>query len=250
MLGRSAITAAVLAACAPASAQELRLGYLSTLTGPFAGIGGHNEKGWKLGLAKEGWTKDGDKLGGVPTRIFYGDDQQRTDAGVKEAEKLLKQDKVHILAGIIWSNVLMAVQKPTFDNKTILISTNAGASPMAGASCNPLFTSTSWNNDQVPEAMGKIGLNTDGVGTTWLAGSFDPARPLDPRIGAMIQDVLDAGYRDFTSKVAAAREQDVGAIDAVARGRVWSGAQAKDHGLVDAFGGLDAAVADAAARAW
>ncbi|HQW81650.1 MAG: signal peptide peptidase SppA [Rhodanobacteraceae bacterium] len=101
----------------------------------------------------------------------------------------------------------------------------------------------------VPEAMRNVGLNTDGVGTTWLAGAFDPARPLDPKVGAMIQDVLDAGYRDFTSKVAAARKQDVAAIDAIARGRVWSGAQAKQHGLVDAFGGLEAAVADAAERA-
>ncbi len=101
----------------------------------------------------------------------------------------------------------------------------------------------------VPEAMNKLGLNTDGVGTTWLAGAFDPARPLDPRVGEMIQEVLNAGYRDFTSKVAAAREQDVAAIDAIARGRVWSGAQAKQHGLIDAFGGIEAAVADAAKRA-
>lgn len=101
----------------------------------------------------------------------------------------------------------------------------------------------------VPEAMGKVGLNTDGVGTTWLAGAFDPARPLDPRVGAMIQDVLNAGYDDFISKVATARGQDKAAIDHIARGRVWSGAQAKAHGLVDEFGGLDAAIADAAKRA-
>ncbi len=101
----------------------------------------------------------------------------------------------------------------------------------------------------VPEAMGKVGLNTDGVGTTWLAGAFDPARPLDPRVGAMIQDVLNSGYHDFISKVAKARDQDIAAIDQIARGRVWSGAQAKQHGLVDDFGGLDAAVADAAKRA-
>jgi protease IV len=101
----------------------------------------------------------------------------------------------------------------------------------------------------VPEAMGKLGLNTDGVGTTWLAGAFDPARPLDPRVGSMIQGVLDDGYRDFTTKVAEARGQEVAAIDAIARGRVWSGAQAKERGLVDAFGGVADAVADAAKRA-
>ncbi|MCW5774677.1 MAG: ABC transporter substrate-binding protein [Rhodospirillaceae bacterium] len=152
---RLALLAGVAFVTAPASAQELRIGFLNTYTGGGAVLGRHQDNGWKLGLAHEGWTKDGDKLGGVPTRVFYGDDQQKTDAGLKEAEKLLKQDKVQILAGIIWSNVLMAVQRPTFANKTVLITTNAGASPMAGAACNPLFLSTSWNNDQVPEALGK-----------------------------------------------------------------------------------------------
>ena len=101
----------------------------------------------------------------------------------------------------------------------------------------------------VPEAMAKVGLSTDGVGTTWLAGAFDPTRPLDPRVGDMIQNVLNHGYNEFTSKVANARDQEVAAIDAIARGRVWSGAQAKSRGLVDAFGGIQVAINDAAKRA-
>ena len=97
--------------------------------------------------------------------------------------------------------------------------------------------------------LDKIGVHTDGVGTTRWAGAFDPTRPLDPEVGRVIQAVIDKGYRDFTGKVAAARKQPVAAIDAVARGRVWSGAQAKERGLVDAFGGIRDAIADAAARA-
>jgi protease-4 len=65
----------------------------------------------------------------------------------------------------------------------------------------------------------------------------------------VVQAVIDKGYRDFTGKVASARKQSVEQIDNVARGRVWSGAQAKERGLVDAFGGLHAAITDAAARA-
>jgi len=68
-------------------------------------------------------------------------------------------------------------------------------------------------------------------------------------MGRLIQAVIDKGYRDFTGKVAAARGRSVAEIDAVARGRVWSGAQARERGLVDAFGGLNAALADAAKRA-
>jgi protease-4 len=101
----------------------------------------------------------------------------------------------------------------------------------------------------LPRALAKIGVHTDGVGTTPIAGAFDITRPLDPRIGAVIQSVIDKGYRDFTGRVAKARGRSVEQIDAVARGRVWSGAQARERGLVDAFGGIDEAVADVAGRA-
>ena len=98
-------------------------------------------------------------------------------------------------------------------------------------------------------ALDKIGVHTDGVGTTRYAGAFDVTRALDPGVGTIVQSVIDKGYRDFTGKVAQARGRSVQQIDEVARGRVWSGEQAKQRGLVDAFGGVDAAVADAAARA-
>ncbi len=98
----------------------------------------------------------------------------------------------------------------------------------------------------VPETLAKIGVRTGGVGTTRFAGAFDPTRPFDPAVGEIIQSVIDAGYADFTGKVAAAREQSVEAIDRIARGRVWSGAQAKERGLVDELGGLRAALARAA----
>ena len=98
-------------------------------------------------------------------------------------------------------------------------------------------------------SLDKIGVHTDGVGTTRFAGAFDVTRPMDPVVGQVIQSVINKGYADFTGKVAQARNKPVEAIDQVARGRVWSGAQAKERGLVDAFGGFKDAVADAAARA-
>ena len=101
----------------------------------------------------------------------------------------------------------------------------------------------------IQRGLDKIGVHTDGVGTTRYAGAFDITRDLDPGVASIVQSVIEKGYRDFTGKVARARGRSVEQIDAVARGRVWSGAQAKDRNLVDAFGGLDAAVADAAARA-
>lgn len=101
----------------------------------------------------------------------------------------------------------------------------------------------------IPRTLEKIGVRTDGVGTTRFAGAFDPTRPLQPEVGTVIQSVIDKGYRDFIGKVATARERSVEQIDTVARGRVWSGAQAKERGLVDEFGGLRDALANAASRA-
>jgi protease-4 len=99
----------------------------------------------------------------------------------------------------------------------------------------------------VPKTLEKIGVHSDGVGTTPLAGVFDPTRPLDPNAGTMIQSVIDHGYAQFIGKVAQARHSVPEKIDTVARGRVWSGAQAKERGLVDVLGGL-AQAQDEAAR--
>lgn len=101
----------------------------------------------------------------------------------------------------------------------------------------------------ITRTLDKVGVHTDGVGTTRFAGAFDISRPLDPGVGQVIQSVIDKGYADFTGKVAAARKKSVEQIDEVGRGRVWSGVQAKERGLVDELGGLDSAIADAAARA-
>jgi branched-chain amino acid transport system substrate-binding protein len=152
-----AAAAAVLLAPAAAGAQtELRIGYVNTFTGPGAGPGVEGTNAWKLGLEHEGWTKDGDKLGGVPTRIFYGDDQQKPDVGLREVDRMIRQDKVHIVAGFMWSNVLMAAQKSIVESKTGLLIVNAGASPMAGELCSPYVVSTSFNNEQFTEALGKL----------------------------------------------------------------------------------------------
>jgi protease-4 len=101
----------------------------------------------------------------------------------------------------------------------------------------------------VPRVLEKIGVSTDGVGTAPLAGAFDPTRPLDPNAGLIIQAVINKGYADFTGKVAAARGSTPEKIDLVAQGRVWSGAQAKERGLVDELGGLEAALAHTASLA-
>ncbi len=97
--------------------------------------------------------------------------------------------------------------------------------------------------------IAKIGIHVDGVGTSPLAGSLRADRPLQPELGDAIQTIVEHGYHDFINKVAAARGKTPEEIDAIARGRVWSGQDAFDLGLVDRLGGFYQAVASAAEKA-
>ncbi|MEM9302784.1 MAG: signal peptide peptidase SppA [Pseudomonadota bacterium] len=98
----------------------------------------------------------------------------------------------------------------------------------------------------IPRTLARIGVHTDGVGTAPLAGAFRIDRPLEPEAAELIQLVIEDGYDDFIGGVAENRELDKDAVDAVARGRVWTGTQALERGLVDEIGGLREAIDRAA----
>jgi protease-4 len=99
------------------------------------------------------------------------------------------------------------------------------------------------------QTLEKLGVHAEGTGTTWLTNAGDPRRPLDPRLAELIQKSVDHTYLDFTTKVAAARKTTPEKIDAVAQGRVWTGVQAKERGLVDTLGQFGDALKSAATRA-
>ena len=99
------------------------------------------------------------------------------------------------------------------------------------------------------KALDKLGVHTEGTTTTWLGGAGDLRRAADPRLLAVMQSSVDHIYADFTTKVAAARKTTPRAIDAVGQGRVWTGAQAKERGLVDTLGSFGDALRSAAKRA-
>jgi protease-4 len=95
----------------------------------------------------------------------------------------------------------------------------------------------------------KLGVRTAGVTTTWLADAYNPLRPLDPRFGQLVQASINNVYREFTTKAAAARKTTQAKIDEVGQGRVWTGTQAKERGLVDRLGSYGDALRSAAKRA-
>lgn len=99
------------------------------------------------------------------------------------------------------------------------------------------------------KVVDKLGIHTAGTTTTWLADAYNPLRPLDPRFAQLVQSSINHIYREFTTKAAAARKTTPEKIDAVGQGRVWTGVQAKERGLVDKLGSYRDALASAAGRA-
>jgi protease-4 len=99
------------------------------------------------------------------------------------------------------------------------------------------------------KALDQLGVHTAGVTTTWLRDAADPRRALDPRFAAVLQSNVDHIYAEFIQRAAQARQRTPQQIDAVAQGRVWTGAQALERGLVDRLGSYGDALKAAASRA-
>ncbi len=153
VLGMSAVAA---------FAGEVRIGFVTTLTTPAAVIGRDMVDAAKLAVKNMGG-----KMAGLDVRLIIEDDGFRPDTGRLKTVKLIKQDKVDFLTGYIWSHVLLASRKPALDAGKFLISANAGPSPLAGKLCNRNFFSASWQNDQIPMAMGEV-LNQLGIKSLYL----------------------------------------------------------------------------------
>ena len=149
----------------PAAAGDtIKIGFVSTFSGPTAVIGNDMRNSFELAL-----DHLGRKMGGKPVEVIYEDDQQKPDVGKQKTEKLVQSDKVDFIVGYIWSNVLLASLKTAVDSQTFLISANAGPSQLAGDLCSPDVFSTSWQNDQTPAAMG-LYMNQKGVKSVFLIG--------------------------------------------------------------------------------
>jgi len=150
----------------PALAQDkaIKIGVISTFTGPPAAIGNDMKNSFELGL-----DHHGRKLGGLPVEVIYADDQTKPEVGVQKTQELIESNHVDFVVGYIWSNVLLASLKPLIDSKTMTVVTNAGASQFAGELCSPYAFSTSWQNDQTPAAVG-LYMNQKGVKSAFLIG--------------------------------------------------------------------------------
>lgn len=146
----------------PAAADKVKIGFVTTLTTPAAVIG--KDMRDAVDLAVE---HIGGKMSGLDVEIIYADDEFNSQKGKQATERLILSDNVDIVAGYIWSNVLMASAPVVLNEGKILISANAGPAPLAGAQCHENFFNIAWQNDQTPMAMGEL-LNQVGVESLYL----------------------------------------------------------------------------------
>ena len=199
---------------APVSAQQkIKIGFITTLSGPAGVIGKHMKDSVELALEHLGH-----KMGGVPVEVVYGDDQFKPDVGVQVAEEMLKKDQVDIVAGIIWSNVMMAVVPVVTGAGKVMVGTNAGASPLAGSQCNEAFFSTSWNNDESPEAMGQF-LQEQKVNDLYiLAPNYQAGKDMVAGLkrtykGRVVEEIYTKpGQQDYQAEITQLRSKSPKAV--------------------------------------
>jgi branched-chain amino acid transport system substrate-binding protein len=157
-------TALALLAAVPAEAQQrsVKIGFVSTFSGPLAFIGDEMRKSFELAL-----DHLGRRMGGLPVDVIYEDDESRPEVGLRKTRKLVESDRINFVVGYGLSSVLLASLKPVIDSQTFLIGTNAGPSQIAGERCSPFFFSTASQNDQTAMAMGEY-MNQKNVQTAFL----------------------------------------------------------------------------------
>jgi branched-chain amino acid transport system substrate-binding protein len=162
-----------LAACSlSAQAQQtVKIGFLGTLSGPAGALGQDQYDAFMLGV-----EHNGGKLGGATVQVIKEDDQLKTDLGVQLAQKLIERDKVNIITGVTFSNVMMAIHKPITDAGIFLIGSNAGPSPITGKGCSPMFFSTSWSNDTQHESMGQYATDANYKRVYLLAPNYQAGK--------------------------------------------------------------------------
>jgi len=128
----------------------IKIGFMAELSGPQGALGQDQYDAFMMVV-----ERNGGKLGGVPVEIIKEDSQLKPEVANQLVDKLIEKDKVPIITGITFSNVMMAVNKKITDKEVFLIGSNAGPAPIAGAQCSPYSYVVSWQNDMQAEVVGK-----------------------------------------------------------------------------------------------
>ncbi|MBI5164505.1 MAG: ABC transporter substrate-binding protein [Magnetospirillum sp.] len=192
-----AAAALVTAAQASAAEGEVRIGMITTLSGPGSSLGNDVRDAFALAVKELGG-----KLGGLKAVVLEGDDQQKPEVAKELATRMVEKDKIDFATGIIWSNLALALM-PTFERGQVyFVSANAGPSQLAGKQCNPYFFSASYQNDGQHEAMGHY-VQAKGYKRVYLMAPNYPAG----------KDGLNGFKRFYAGEVAGEVYTQVGQLD-------------------------------------
>ena len=177
-----AITFAFMFAGYPTFAKDIKIGFISTLTTPAALIGKQLKAGAELAM-----DHIGSKMGGRNVQILFEDDGFSPKIGKQKTEKLIKKDKVDMVAGYIWSHVLGASAPVVLKANKFIFSSNAGHSIFAGKKCHKNFFNVSWENSQNAAATGEL-LNKNGVKRLYILS-------LNYAAGKQVVGGIERGYK-------------------------------------------------------
>jgi branched-chain amino acid transport system substrate-binding protein len=186
-----------------ASAEDLKVGMMITLSGPAAVLGRQIEDGFKLALEAKGG-----QLGGVSTKLIVVDDELKPDVALTRVKGLLERDEVDFVVGTVFSNVLGAIFKPVVKSETFLISPNAGPSTLAGKNCSPYFFSTSYQNNQNFEVLGQHAQELGLKKVFMMAPNYQAGRDAMTGFkkyykGEITNEVFTPlGHKDFSAEIA------------------------------------------------
>ena len=214
-----AVAAALVLAPLPAAAQEVRIGFITTLTGPCALIGDPIKKGWDLAIEHLGG-----KFGGVPAKISVGDDQLKPDVAINVVDRFLTQDKVHFVVGPGWTNLMLATKDRVLASSAVLVSPVSGPSQLAGEGCSPYFFALSWQSDQIPEATAQI-LNEEKVDNVYiLAPNYQAGKDVVRGFQRVYkgkvagESLFQFGMSDFQAELSVLRAKSPSAVAVFAPG--------------------------------
>ena len=192
----SGLTLVALGAAAMA-ADKIKVGFVSTLSGPSSALGIDIRDGFLLAV-----KLNGGKLGGLPAEVLISDDQFKPDVARQLFERNIKRDKVDFMTGVVFSNIMLAALPEALDNKVIYISPNAAPSSMAGKECNPLFFAVSWPNDAYHEAAGAFANQRNIKSVYLLAPNYQAGK-----------DSLAGFKRTFKGQVVGENYTKLGQLD-------------------------------------
>jgi len=184
----------------PVAAQsetKLKIGFISTFTGPGAILGEHMRKGAELALRELG-----EKIGGVSAEILFRDDQMKPEVGLQAAMLLLEKDKVSFMSGVIWSNVMLVVAPSVARANVLMIGAVGGPQEIAGAGCLRNVFVVSNQTAQAGEAMGAY-LSAMGTSNVYvMAPNYAAGR-----------DIIEGFKRTFKGTIVRDDRTKLGSLD-------------------------------------